>query len=282
MTLGTGLAQFREQFPNRFFDTGISEQHSVTFAAGLALAGMRPVVAIYSTFLARAYDQIIQDVCLQNLPVVLAIDRAGLVGEDGPTHHGTLDMSYLRAIPNLSVMAPATETELVAMLEYALQPRQSPIAIRYPKGASGPQPAPPLPEAAIQEGRGRILVDDGDIALLAIGATVLPTLAAAELLRREGIKARVADMRFLKPLDTQLLGSIAGKVKRIFAIEENTIHGGFGAAVLEAISRLGFTTPVTMFGLEDGFLPQASRSQLLTMAALDPESLARRIREALI
>jgi len=279
MTLGTGLAQFREQFPDRFFDTGIAEQHAVTFAAGLTLAGMRPVVAIYSTFLARAYDQIIQDLCLQNLPVVLAIDRAGLVGEDGPTHHGMLDLSYLRAVPNLSIMAPATEDELAAMLEYALQPRTSPIAIRFPKGSSGPVPAVPLPKDEIQEGRGRLLSAQGDIAIAAIGAMTLPALAAAELLRQQGIPARVADMRFLKPLDTELLVSLARGVKHLFAIEENTVLGGFGAAIRDAACSLGLTTPVTLLGLEDRFLPHATRGQLLVMARLDPESIARRILE---
>jgi 1-deoxy-D-xylulose-5-phosphate synthase len=300
MTLGTGLAAFREQFPDRFFDTGISEQHAVAFAAGLALAGMRPVVAIYSTFLARAYDQIVQDVCLQNLPVVFAIDRAGLVGEDGPTHHGTLDLSYLRAIPNLSVMAPATEDELSAMLGYALQPRTTPIAIRYPKGASGPgtdrnqgiresrnRADPSNPgildplSPPIVEGKGRVLTQGKDIAILALGSMVLPALAAAEALRKHGVKALVADMRFVKPLDTGLLADAARRVKRIFTIEENTTQGGFGAAVLEAAASLGIKSRIALLGLEDRFLTHASRNQLLVMAHLDPESLARRILEEL-
>jgi 1-deoxy-D-xylulose-5-phosphate synthase len=285
MTLGTGLAAFREQFPDRFFDTGISEQHAVAFAAGLALAGMRPVVAIYSTFLARAYDQIVQDVCLQNLPVVFAIDRAGLVGEDGPTHHGTLDLSYLRAIPNLSVMAPATEDELSAMLGYALQPRTTPIAIRYPKGASGPRMSDrsDLSDRSdiIVEGKGRVLNQGKDIALLALGSMVLPALAAAEALRKHGVKALVADMRFVKPLDTGLLADAARRVKRIFTIEENTTQGGFGAAVLEAAANLGIKSRITLLGLEDRFMTHASRNQLLVMARLDPESLALRILEEL-
>jgi 1-deoxy-D-xylulose-5-phosphate synthase len=279
MTLGTGLARFRDEFPDRFFDTGIAEQHAVTFAAGLALAGMRPVVAVYSTFLARAYDQVIQDLCLQNLPVVLAIDRAGLVGEDGPTHHGSLDMSYLRAVPNLSIMAPATEDELAAMLEYALRPRTSPIALRFPKGASGPTPAFPLPQEEIREGRGRLLSAQGDIAIAAIGAMTLPALAAAELLRPQGISARVADMRFLKPLDTELLATLARGARHLFAIEENTVLGGFGAAVLEAAGGLGISARVSLLGLEDRFLTHASRDQLMAMAHLDPESIARRILE---
>jgi len=281
MTLGTGLAAFREQFPDRFFDTGISEQHAVTFAAGLALAGMRPVVAIYSTFLARAYDQIIQDVCLQNLPVVFAIDRAGLVGEDGPTHHGTLDLSYLRAIPNLSVMAPATEDELSAMLGHALQPRTTPIAIRYPKGASGPLPAQPLPAPDIVEGRGRVLTEGKDIAILAVGSMVLPALAAAGKLTQQGVSALVADMRFVKPLDFELIRDAAGRARRIFTIEENTTQGGFGTAVLEAAASLGIKSRITQLGLEDRFLTHASRNQLLVMAQLDPESLVRRILEEL-
>jgi 1-deoxy-D-xylulose-5-phosphate synthase len=285
MTLGTGLAAFREQFPDRFFDTGISEQHAVAFAAGLALAGMRPVVAIYSTFLARAYDQIIQDVCLQNLPVVFAIDRAGLVGEDGPTHHGTLDLSYLRAIPNLSVMAPATEDELRAMLAYALQPRTSPIAIRFPKGASGPRISDRsgLSNGSdiIVEGKGRVLAEGKDIAILALGSMVLPALSVAEKLKLQGVSALVADMRFVKPLDTRLIMDAAGRTKRIFTLEENTTQGGFGAAVLEAAASLGIKSRVTLLGLEDRFLTHASRNQLLVMARLDPESLARRILEEL-
>ncbi len=283
MTLGTGLAAFREQFPDRFFDTGISEQHAVAFAAGLALAGMRPVVAIYSTFLARAYDQIIQDVCLQNLPVVFAIDRAGLVGEDGPTHHGTLDLSYLRAIPNLSVMAPATEDELRAMLAYALQPRTSPIAIRFPKGASGPRMSDRsgLSDGSdiIVEGKGRVLAEGKDIAILALGSMVLPALSVAEKLKQQGVSALVADMRFVKPLDTRLIMDAAERTKRIFTLEENTTQGGFGAAVLEAAASLGIKSRVTLLGLEDRFLTHASRNQLLVMARLDPESLARRILE---
>jgi 1-deoxy-D-xylulose-5-phosphate synthase len=294
MTLGTGLAAFREQFPDRFFDTGISEQHAVAFAAGLALAGMRPVVAIYSTFLARAYDQIIQDVCLQNLPVVFAIDRAGLVGEDGPTHHGTLDLSYLRAIPNLSVMAPSTENELSAMLDYALQPRASPVAIRYPKGASGQRISDrsDLSDGSdvIVEGKGRVLIqgkDIADIAILALGSMVLPALAVAEKLNQQGVNALVADMRFVKPLDTGLLADAARRAKRIFTIEENATQGGFGAAVLEAVSEFRILNSelriprITLLGLEDRFLTHASRNQLLVMAQLDPESLARRILEEL-
>jgi 1-deoxy-D-xylulose-5-phosphate synthase len=306
MSLGTGLGAFSEKFPARFFDTGIAEQHAVAFAAGLALAGHRPVVAIYSTFLARAYDQIVQDVCLQNLPVVFAIDRAGVVGEDGPTHHGNLDMSYLRCAPNLTIMAPADETELKVMLEFALRPRTSPIAFRYPRGGSGGA-LPAVPP--IEEGKGVVLrewtvnrqpqqksewsdrSDESDIpsvgderrvAILAVGATVIPSLAAADLLKEKGIDALVANMRFVKPLDSGLLARVAESCHYVFTVEENTIVGGFGSAVLEGMmsSALRLTPSllrIVRIALPDRFLPHAGRNRLLQEAGLDAASIAERI-----
>jgi 1-deoxy-D-xylulose-5-phosphate synthase len=279
MSLGTGLSEFRDRFPDRFFDTGIAEQHTVAFAAGLALGGSRPVVAIYSTFLARAFDQIIQDVCLQNLPVVFAIDRAGLVGEDGPTHHGSLDLSYLRCIPNLTVMAPADEAELKAMLEFALLPRTNPIAIRYPRGSSGgslPE-SPATAVAPVEEGKGVVLREGKGIALVALGATVLPAVGAARLLASHGVQALVANLRFLKPLDTDLLARVARDCEAIFTIEENTTLGGFGSAVLEAAADLRLVSRIVPIGLPDRFITHASRSQLLQQVGLDAESLARRV-----
>jgi 1-deoxy-D-xylulose-5-phosphate synthase len=293
MSLGTGLSQFRTRFPERFYDTGITEQHAVALAAGLALAGLQPVVAIYSTFLARAYDQIIQDVCLQDLPVVFAIDRAGLVGEDGPTHHGTLDLSYLRSIPNLAVMAPADETELKAMLEFALEPRRGPIALRYPRGGSqttdhkvGVSSHSQIADcrSKIEEGRGVILRPGKEIALLALGAMVLPALAAADVLEEKGIEPLVANMRFLKPLDTELLARVCSRSRIIFTIEENSIAGGFGSAVLEACATFRAPPPaprIVPIGLPDRFISHASRAQLLQMVGLDARSIAERVlREA--
>lgn len=280
MTLGTGLAEFRKRFPKRFFDVGIAEQHAVGLAAGLSLAGLRPVVAIYSTFLARAYDQIIQDIGLQNLPVVFAIDRAGLVGEDGPTHHGNLDFSYLRCIPGITIAAPADETELRMMLRFALQPRTSPIAIRYPRGkSSGTLSAVP----PIAEGRGVVLhTPTGDIqpriALLAVGTAVLPALTAARILEQEGISTLVANMRFIKPIDERLIAD-AVRCPLIMTLEENTIVGGLGSAVLERIPDT--KARVVRLALPDAWVPHGKRSEQLTLVGLNPETIVERVRKEL-
>ncbi|MBI4371369.1 MAG: 1-deoxy-D-xylulose-5-phosphate synthase, partial [Elusimicrobia bacterium] len=234
MPEGTGLDAFRDRFPRRYFDVGLAEEHAVTFAAGLACEGYKPVVAIYSTFLQRAFDQIEHDVCLQKLPVVFCLDRAGLVGEDGPTHHGVFDYSYLRMIPGMTVMAPADENELQHMLRTALR-HDGPIALRYPRGASVGIALDPEPkELAI--GRGVRLKDGTDVTLLAVGNRVHPALEAAQKLEDLGYSCGVVNMRFVKPLDVELLKECAAKTPRLVTIEDNVIAGGFGSAVLETLT----------------------------------------------
>ncbi|MCX7785217.1 MAG: 1-deoxy-D-xylulose-5-phosphate synthase [candidate division WOR-3 bacterium] len=264
MCLGTGLSEFKKTFPDRFFDVGISEQHAVTFASGLALAGLRPVVAIYSTFLCRAYDQIIQDICLQNLPVIFAIDRAGLVGEDGETHHGMFDLSYLRTIPNLVVMAPSDTTELSLMLEFALN-QNLPIAIRYPKNSVGQKILPnnrtPMelgraeiiymqkaknekrsPDWELRHAKCEIQREPGQIAIFAIGSMVVNAYQAIQMLDNENpqlvSKSNIVlvNMRFVKPLDQELIWKLCQESDAIITVEENTLNGGFGSAVLELIA----------------------------------------------
>ena len=277
MPEGTGLSDFQECFPDRFFDVGIAEQHAVTFAAGLACEGYVPVVAIYSTFLQRGYDQIIHDVALQKLPVVFVLDRAGLVGADGPTHAGTFDLSFLRAMPDLIIMAPADENELRCMLATAVT-LGKPVAIRYPKGvALGLEPCPiePLPV-----GIGRSLRDGDQVALLAIGSMVHPALQAANILEKEGISVQVCDFRFVKPLDTHLLREAAQR-PFIATLEENTVCGGFGAAVLEFLAQEGILDDgkkVRTWGLPDCFIPQGSQTILRAELQLNAVGIAERVR----
>jgi len=237
MPEGTGLRKFAELYPDRFFDVGIAEQHAVTFAAGLALEGLRPVVAIYSTFLQRAYDQILHDVCLDCLPVVFAIDRGGIVGEDGPTHQGLFDLSYLRSLPNMVVMAPRDENELRHMLKTAVH-HSGPIAIRYPRGtAVGVSLEKTLRDLPI--GTAEILVEGGDVLILGIGRSVQEALKARAMLKKKGLLATVVDCRFVKPLDTERIISLARRIPRIITVEENVRQGGFGSAVLECLSGFG-------------------------------------------
>jgi 1-deoxy-D-xylulose-5-phosphate synthase len=253
MPEGTGLSKFAQTYPDRFFDVGIAEQHAVTFSAGLATEGFRPVVAIYSTFLQRAYDQILHDVCLERLPVILALDRGGLVGEDGATHHGIFDFSYLRSLPNLVVMAPRDENELRRMMRTALQ-HDGPIAFRYPRGPAVGVPAD-TEIAPIPIGRGMILKDGGDVAILAIGACVVEALKAHALLSDRGVQATVVDGRFVKPIDAALIVDLARRVPRIVTVEENVRQGGFGSAVLEALNDAGLTAvAVERIGLPDAFV----------------------------
>ncbi|MDH5174889.1 MAG: 1-deoxy-D-xylulose-5-phosphate synthase, partial [Elusimicrobiota bacterium] len=234
MPQGTGLDAFEKEFPKRYFDVGIAEQHAVTFAAGLARAGYRPVCAIYSTFLQRAFDQIIDDVCLQNLPVVFAIDRAGIVGEDGATHQGMFDLSYLRLIPNMVVMAPKDENELVHMLNTALS-WNFPCAIRFPRG-EGVGVKLDRQYKVLPLGKGEVLAEGNDVAILAIGNTVHPCLLAQQRLEAEGIRASLVNMRFVKPLDEDLIKKIVKKVHRIVTVEENTLYGGFGSGIKEILA----------------------------------------------
>ncbi|MCX5716960.1 MAG: 1-deoxy-D-xylulose-5-phosphate synthase [Nitrospirae bacterium] len=272
MREGTGLECFEKKFPDRFYDVGIAEPHAVTFAAGLAAQGLRPVVAIYSTFLQRGYDEIIHDVCLQNLPVVFAIDRAGIVGEDGPTHQGVFDISYLRNIPNLTVMAPKDDLELKAMLELALK-HNGPSAIRYPKGKIQPSTISHQP-SAFDIGKAEALKEGSDIALIAIGNAVHPALGAADRLEKEGIKASVINARFIKPIDKELIFSVAKNIKRIITIEENMIAGGFGSAVLEYLNSMDIPDiKIKILGIPDEFVEQGSQAILRKKYGIDEEGI---------
>ena len=271
MTLGTGLAGFAQRYPQRFFDVGICEQHAVTLAAGLARGGLRPVVAIYSTFLQRAYDQIIQDVALQNLPVIFAIDRAGLVGEDGPTHHGVFDLAYLRSIPNMTVMAPADENELVQMFSTALT-LSEPVAIRYPRGVglgvSVDAPGQPFPV-----GRGTLLQHGQDLAVIGIGRGTTIGRELVELLAQHGITASLADARFVKPLDKQLISDLACTHKYLVTIEDNVLSGGFGSAVLETLQEERLQVDLLRIGIPDEFVEHGKVDILFEYLDMNPEAI---------
>lgn len=273
MKEGTGLEHFAKKFPERFYDVGIAEQHAVTFAAGLATQGLKPVVAIYSTFLQRAYDQIVHDVCLQNLNVVFAIDRAGIVGEDGPTHNGLFDISYLRHIPNIVVMAPKDDVELKIMLKLALN-HNGPIAIRYPRGKPQLYRGDFKISIPFKIGEAEVLRDGKDVAILALGSTVYPALLASEKLEKENVSTMVINARFAKPLDKHLLSSIASMIPRIITIEENILQGGFGSAVLEFLNTLEVAhLRVKNLGIPDIFLEQGTQSELRRMYGIDEKGI---------
>ncbi len=277
MPAGTGLDTFQKAFPDRFFDVGIAEQHAVTFAAGLALEGLRPVVAIYSTFLQRAYDQIIHDVCLTNQPVVFAIDRGGLVGDDGPTHHGAFDLSYLRTIPNFTIMAPKDENELQHMLYTALK-NNGPTALRYPRG-SGIGVSLDWQLREIPIGKGNIELEGSDVGIIAIGHHVFTAMAAAKELARYGISASVVNARFVKPLDQELITEVACKTRHILTIEENSLAGGFGSAVLECLSDNDIgPVKVRRLGLPDRFVEHGSQEILRKQVGLDVSSVVQAVR----
>ena len=278
MQSGTGLERFSKEFPDRFYDIGIAEQHAVTFAAGLALEGMKPVVAIYSTFLQRAYDQILQDVGLQNLPVVFALDRGGIVGEDGPTHQGLFDFSYLRHIPNLIIMVPKDEDELQQMMKTAIE-CPSPVAFRYPRGkGEGVKRNPVL--RSIEIGKGEVLREGGDMLILAIGTTVYPSIRAAERLDASGIHAAVINTRFLKPLDGDLIGEWARKIGKILTVEENVLQGGFGSAVLELLQEKGLSSVhVKRLGIPDLFVEHGPPSLLRAKYGIDEAGIYRAVKE---
>ncbi|HLL49070.1 MAG TPA: 1-deoxy-D-xylulose-5-phosphate synthase [Thermomicrobiales bacterium] len=278
MPTGTSLAKFQNAYPDRFFDVGIAEQHAVTFAAGLAAEGMRPVVGIYSTFLQRAYDQIIHDVCLQRLPVTFAIDRAGFAGDDGRTHHGIYDLTYLRCLPNMTVMAPKDENELRHMLTTALCEIEGPVAIRYPRGAGvGESMASPL--HALPIGRGETIRSGSDVAILALGSMVPLAERAAELLAADGIAAAVINARFVKPLDERLVLELAGKCSAIVTVEENVVNGGFGSAVLELLHRSDVQVPARVLGIPDKVFEHAAQGRLRQLAGLSPEHIATAARQ---
>ena len=272
MCEGTGLTGFARAYPHRFFDVGIAEQHAVTFAAGLATEGLIPVVAIYSTFLQRAYDQIIHDVCLQNLPVVFALDRGGLVGDDGATHQGMFDLSYLRSIPNLIVMAPRDENELQRMLQTAVSCGR-PAAVRYPRGKAIGVPLE-MPCRPLDIGRGEIVAEGGDLAIIAVGMMVQPALAAAARLQKEGVSARVIDARYVKPLDEALLCTAAADTGKVLVVEENVLMGGFGSAVLELFARDGIgPVRVQRLGIADEFVEHATQAQQRRRYGLDEDGI---------
>ena len=271
MREGSGLVRFSQEYPDRYFDVGIAEQHAVTFAAGLACDGMKPVVAIYSTFLQRAYDQLIHDVAIQNLPVVFAIDRAGLVGADGPTHAGSFDLSYLRCIPNMTVMTPSDEDECRQMLYTAFQ-MNSPTAVRYPRGA-GTGVTPQKEMRSLPLGRGEIRRKGEKIALLAFGSMLTPCLEAAEELN-----ATVVNMRFVKPLDADLVESLAAEHSLLVTVEENTIIGGAGSAVAESLENKGISVPLLHLGLPDIFIDQGDPSQMLSNCGLDKMGIIKSVR----
>jgi 1-deoxy-D-xylulose-5-phosphate synthase len=262
MREGSGLVRFEQEYPDRYFDVGIAEQHAVTFAAGLACDGAKPVVAIYSTFLQRAYDQLIHDVAIQNLPVVFAIDRAGLVGADGPTHAGAFDLSFLRCIPNMVVMAPSNENECRQMLYTAFK-IDGPTAVRYPRG-SGPGVVPEREMQQLPLGKGVVRRHGKKVAILAFGSMVGPALEAAERL-----DATVADMRFVKPLDDALVQELAESHELIVTVEENVVMGGAGSACLEVLSRLGLTTQTLQLGLPDENVEHGDPNLLLAECGLN-------------
>ena len=277
---GTGLTSFSREFPKRFFDVGIAEQHGVTFAAGMAAEGYRPVVAIYSSFLQRAFDQIFHDVCLQNLPVVFAIDRAGLVGSDGPTHHGVFDLSYLRMLPNMTLMAPKDENELQHMLYTAIE-HGGPAAVRYPRGNGY---GVPLDQKFrnIPIGQAEVLRTGPDGVIFAVGVMVYPACEAANTLAAEGIDLAVVNARFIKPLDRDLILSLARSSGVFFTVEENALMGGFGSAVLELLEEEGVEgTRVTRFGYPDSFIEQGEQPELRKRYGLDSEGIAAGIRKAM-
>jgi|LSQX01.3.fsa_nt_gb 1-deoxy-D-xylulose-5-phosphate synthase len=275
MADGTGLARFARNYPERFFDVGICEQHAVTMAAGMARAGLKPVVAIYSSFLQRAYDQVIHDVALQNLPVILAIDRSGLVGEDGPTHHGIFDLAYLRNIPDFTLMAPANENELADMLFTACH-LQGPVAIRYPRGIGDGVPVNENPQI-LPIGKAETLVDGGDLSIIAIGRGVVFGKAVAEKLASLGIQSKVVNARFVKPLDHDLIKKLAIDNQRIVTIEDGCLAGGFGSAIIELLNDKNIKADVLRIGLPDEFIDHGKADLLFDYLNMDSESVSEKI-----
>lgn len=276
MPSGTGLTEFGQRFPDRFFDVGIAEQHATTLAAGLAASGMKPVFAVYSTFLQRGYDQVFHDLCLQDLPVVLAVDRGGIVGEDGPTHHGVFDLSFLRSLPNLVLMAPKDGSELQDMLKTALT-HSGPTALRYPRSTC--EPIGERDAVQLPIGKGEIIEDGSDLTLVAIGSMVQVAIAAATHLQDLGIDCAVLNARFVKPLDQELILRYAARTGKIVTLEENTLLGGFGSGVLELLSAAGVSCDTLCLGISDHFVPHGTRQELLDLVGLTPDKVAQTITE---
>ncbi len=274
MPEGTGLDKFRDAFPQRFFDVGIAEAHAVCFAAGLCRAGLKPVVALYSTFLQRAYDQIVEDVALQKLAVVLAVDRAGIVGEDGITHQGIFDIAFLRSIPNLVIMAAKNAEELEAMLEFAIN-TEMPVALRYPRSII-PNTSLMSEDSPLALGKAELLKEGADFAIIALGSMVWPAYEAMGLLEKDGLRGTLINARFARPLDADLFKSIAARTKHIFTAEEAIIESGFGSAVSEAVGGA-----VHRIGLPFGFLPHGKRELLLEKYGLNPQGIVLTVKETL-
>ncbi|CAH1194480.1 1-deoxy-D-xylulose-5-phosphate synthase [Candidatus Nitrotoga sp. BS] len=272
MCEGSGMVEFSKKYPQRYFDVGIAEQHALTFAAGLACEGYKPVVAIYSTFLQRAYDQLIHDIAIQNLPVVLAIDRAGLVGADGATHAGSFDLSFLRCIPNMTVMAPADENECRQLLYTAFQ-LDTPTAVRYPRGY-GPGIIPCKEMQALPIGKGEVRREGSGVAILSFGSLLGPALEAADI-----INATVANMRFVKPMDTELILRLGREHALLVTVEENTIQGGAGSAVAKCLQQHGMTNTLLQLGLPDSFLEQGDAGKMLAKCGLDATGIVASIRQ---
>ena len=275
MPTGTGLVKFQEVFPERFFDVGLAEQCAVTFAAGLATQNVKPVVAIYSTFLQRGYDQVVHDVCVQNLPVIFVLDRAGLVGADGPTHHGVFDFAYLRHLPNMVVMAPKDEDELQHMVKTAVEHEKGPIALRYPRGSGVGVPMANQPQS-IPIGKGEILRSGNNLLILAIGNRVHPALEAADVMEDAGISATVVNARFVRPLDSELILPLAEQIGKVITIEDGVLMGGFGSAILEMFADYGLTKiQVKRLGIPDQFVDHGDVNALYHLCGCDADAIVR-------
>ncbi|MBD3560456.1 1-deoxy-D-xylulose-5-phosphate synthase, partial [Planktothrix sp. FACHB-1355] len=280
MATGTGLDKLHAKLPKQYIDVGIAEQHAVTLAAGLTCEGIRPVVAIYSTFLQRAFDQIIHDVCIQNLPVFFCMDRAGIVGADGPTHQGMYDISYLRCIPNMVLMAPKDEAELQQMLVTGINYTDGPIALRYPRGNGYGVPLMEEGWEGLPIGKAEILRQGDDVLILGYGSMVYPSMQAAEILSEYGIEATVINARFAKPLDTELILPLAKQIGRVVTLEEGCIMGGFGSAVVESLMDNDVVVPVKRIGVPDILVDHAEPKESFAQLGLTPPQIAERVRNA--
>jgi 1-deoxy-D-xylulose-5-phosphate synthase len=277
MATGTGLDKLQQKLPRQYIDVGIAEQHAVTLAAGLATQGMRPVAAIYSTFLQRAYDQIIHDICIQKLPVFFCLDRAGIVGSDGPTHQGMYDIAYLRCIPNIVIMAPKDEAELQRMVVTGINYTDGAIAMRYPRGNGVGVPLMEEGWEPVEIGKGEILRSGGDILLLGYGTMVYPALQVAEILGEHGIEATVVNARFVKPLDTELIVPLARRIGKVVTMEEGCVMGGFGSAVIEALQDNDVLVPVKRFGVPDMLVDHATPDESKADLGLTSSQMAANI-----
>jgi 1-deoxy-D-xylulose-5-phosphate synthase len=277
MATGTGLDKLQAKLPKQYIDVGIAEQHAVTLAGGLACEGMRPVVAIYSTFLQRAYDQVIHDICIQNLPVFFCMDRAGIVGADGPTHQGMYDIAYLRCVPNMVLMAPKDEAELQQMIVTGVHYTNGPIAMRYPRGNGYGVPLMEEGWEPLPIGKGELLRHGEDVLIVGYGTMVYPAVQVAELLREHGIEAAVINARFAKPLDVELIAPLAKQIGRVVTLEEGCIMGGFGSAVAEALLDHGIAVPITRIGIPDILVDHATPNESLAALGLTPAQIAERI-----